>query len=243
MKKELEQLILLQNADSEILDFEQALGRIPGQIDAARSGMNGKKKQLDDALARIEDLKTRRRKLEQEAQAEADHMARAKTKLPAVKTNKEYSALLSEIDAIKEKVSGVEDQELEVMEALEAAEGGISAFKEAFRQEEGVFKEYEAKKNAEAERVKKELEQTRARRQALVETLDPKWVSSYEKVAKARDGQAVVSLKEGICQGCFQYILPQMVIDIKVGEQVHQCQHCSRFLYWVEESPENALPK
>ena len=67
---------------------------------------------------------------------------------------------LSEIAAIKEKVSGVEDQELEVMEALESAEGGISAFKEAFRQEEGVFKEYEAKKNAEAERVKKELEQT-----------------------------------------------------------------------------------
>jgi len=243
MKKELEQLILLQKADSEIADFRQALGRIPRQVEAARSGMNGKKKALDDALARIEALKTRRRKLEQDAQAEADHMTRAKTKLPSVKTNKEYSALLSEIDAIKEKVSAIEDQELEVMEAHEAAEREIPSYKESFRQEEETFKAYEAKKNAEAERVNKELAEACAARQALVDALDPKWVTGYERVAKAREGRAVVEIKGNICQGCFQHVLPQMVIEIKTGEQVHQCEHCSRFLYWVEESPETALPK
>jgi predicted nucleic acid-binding Zn-ribbon protein len=243
MKKELEKLILLQKGDIEIAEFERALGGIPGQIDAARSGMEEKKRRLDQALAAMEDGKVRRRKLEQEAQAEADHMAKVKTKLPAVKTNKEYSALLAEIDAIKEKVSGIEDQELELMESLESEEREIPTFQAAFKEEESAFKEYEAKKNAEAERVRQQLEDARARREGLVETLDAKWVNSYDKVFRAREGQAVVPLKDNICQGCFQHILPQMVIDIKIGEKVFQCQHCSRFLYWPEESPETALPK
>jgi len=243
MKKELEKLILLQKADIEIAEHRRALGRIPAQIESARSGMEEKRRRLEEARKGIEDLKNRRRKLEQEAQAEADHMAKVKTKLPSVKTNKEYSALLAEIDGIKAKVSSIEDQELEIMETLEAKEAEIPAYQAEFKAEEDQFKDYEAKKNAEAGRVKGQLEEMIGKRQALIDTLDGKWVASYEKVAKVREGQAVVPLKENICQGCFQHILPQMVIDIKIGENILQCQHCSRFLYWVEESPETALPK
>jgi predicted nucleic acid-binding Zn-ribbon protein len=67
-------------------------------------------------------------------------------------------------------------------------------------------------------------------------------VQRYEKVASSREGRAVVLLKGNICQGCFQHILPQMVIDVKIGESIQRCSNCIRFLY-REEVPEAATPK
>ena len=68
-------------------------------------------------------------------------MAKAKTKLPAVKTNKEYTAILVEVDAIKEKVSKIEDMELEVTEALEVKAKEIPGVEKKCKEEDAYFNE------------------------------------------------------------------------------------------------------
>ncbi|MFQ5449238.1 MAG: zinc ribbon domain-containing protein [Nitrospinaceae bacterium] len=244
MIDQLKNLIALQKIDFEIAEYKDAIAAIPGQIESVRSTMQEHKKQLEALQQTIESLKKKRNQLELDIQGETDHMAKAKVKLPTVKTNREYSAILTEINAIKEKISGFEDRELEIMETLEEKEKEIPGLEKECREEENQFKQYQAKKEGEAERVKKDLDTAEAKRRELVNVLDPKWIRDYEKVFQVRDGRAVVPLKEGVCQGCFQQVLPQMVIDIKISEKIHQCQHCLRFLYWEKETEsETAVPK
>ena len=118
-KLQLQQLVQLQKIDDQIFEHKKALVDIPLQLDSARAELEEKKNILKVVTEEIETLQKQRKDLELEVQGENDHMAKAKTKLPAVKTNKEYTAILTEVDAIKEKVSKIEDMELEVMEALE----------------------------------------------------------------------------------------------------------------------------
>lgn len=246
LKYQLDQLVKLQEIDLEIQEGDQGLARIPGQLKAAQSGMEEKTKKREAAKLEIENLQNDRKQLELDVQGEIDHMAKAKMKLPAIKTNKEYSAILVEIETIKEKISSFEDRELEIMEVLEEKEKVIPAIESEFKEEEKKYQEYKSKKEAEADRVKKELEELKVKRAEVIHSLDPQWVRSYDRVAKSRDGLAVVRIKDGVCQGCHQGIRPQMAIEVKTSEKVHQCQECSRFLYWVEEvEPENetAMPK
>jgi predicted nucleic acid-binding Zn-ribbon protein len=246
LKYQLDQLVKLQEIDLEIHEGDQGLARIPGQLKAAQSGMEEKTQKKNTAIQEIQNLQNDRKQLELDVQGETDHMAKAKMKLPAVKTNKEYTAILHEIDAIKEKISSFEDRELEIMEVLEEKEKVIPAIESEFKEEEKKYQEYKTKKETEAVRVKKELEDLKAQRQEVVRSLDPEWVRNYDRVAKGRDGLAVVSIKEGVCQGCFQGLRPQVIIDIKTSEKMHHCPECSRFLYWKEEAtPENetAMPK
>jgi predicted nucleic acid-binding Zn-ribbon protein len=246
LKYQLDQLVKLQEIDLKIQEGEDGLARIPGQLKAAQSGMEEKTQKREAAKLEIQKLQNDRKQLELDVQGETDHMAKAKMKLPAVKTNKEYTAILHEIDAIKEKISGFEDRELEIMEVLEEKEQVLPAIESEFKEEEKKYQEYKAKKETEAVRVKKELEEFKAQRQEVSRSLDPEWLRNYDRVAKGRDGLAVVSIKEGVCQGCFQGLRPQVIIDIKTSEKMHQCPECSRFLYWEEEvSPENetAMPK
>ena len=118
-KLQLQQLILLQKLDDEIVEHRNQLADIPVQIDSEFKELEDKKKILSIAKEEIDTLQKNRKAIESEVQGENDHMAKAKTKLPAVKTNKEYTAILSEVDAIKKKVEGLEDKELEIMEVLE----------------------------------------------------------------------------------------------------------------------------
>ena len=241
-KLQLQQLVLLQNLDDEIAEHNKLLAEVPLQIDARRAELEEVKKILATGQEEIKALQDKRKAIESEVQVENDHMAKIKIKLPAVKTNKEYTAILSEVDAVKVKVSELEDKELEIMEVLEEKQKEIPAIEKKCKEEDALFQEYKTKKEGELSRMKQELDVYIAKREKLMEQVDKVMVQRYEKIAKSRGGQAVASLRENICQGCFQQILHQMVIDIKVGETILQCSSCLCFLYW-EEVSEAATPK
>ena len=241
-KLQLQQLIVLQSLDDEIADHRKLLADIPLQIDVRCSELKEKEKILSNAKEELDALQKKRKDIELEVQGENDHMAKAKTKLPAVKTNREYTAILSEVEAIKEKVSGLEDKELEIMEILEEKEKEVPGIEKICKEEDASFQEYKAKKDAELDRMKQELGLLIGKRENVTDQLERVIMQRYEKVASSREGRAVVLLKGSICQGCFQQILPQMVIDVKIGESIQQCSNCIRFLYW-EEVPEAATPK
>ncbi len=236
MNDQLQKLIELQAIDQEIAEFDRALASIPNQIRSGQADMDAVKKKLEQAREVIADMNKSNKQLEADVQSENDHMAKIKTKLTAVKTNKEYTAIMTEVKSVKEKVSAFEDKELEIMESLEEKVGELPAIESRFKEEENNFKEYKAKKEAEYERVKGELEVIKGRRQEILETIEPKRAELYSKVKKRNDGLAVVAVRESMCQGCFHRLRPQMIIDIKIGEEIVECAHCFRFLYWVEET-------
>ena len=241
-KLQLQQLVQLQKIDDQILEHKKTLVDIPTQIDSARAELEEKKNILKVVTEEIETLQKQRKDLELEVQGENDHMAKAKTKLPAVKTNKEYTAILTEVDAIKEKVSKIEDMELEVMEALEVKAKEIPGVEKKCKEEDAYFNEYRLKKETEEKRFKQELEELVEKRKNISAQLETVILKRYEKISNSRDGRAVAGLRENICQGCFQQVLPQMVIEVKVAEKIHQCEGCMRFLFW-DEVTETTVPK
>ena len=148
-KLQLQQLVDLQKMDDEISECRQILNDIPRQLDSARGELEEKKSILKVVMDEIETLQKESKSLEQEVQSENDHMAKAKIKLPAVKTNKEYTAILTEVDAIKEKVSKIEDKELEVMEVLEIKAKEVPGVEKKCKEEDEHFNVYRQKKETE----------------------------------------------------------------------------------------------
>ena len=245
-KKELKHLVELQKKDNEINDLKKSMEIIPGQIASGQKDLEGKKSRLNALQAEIDSLKKQRNQLEQDAKAEADHMAKTKIKLPTVKTNKEYTAILAETDAIKTKITEIEDKELEIMELLDAKEQEIPGLETEFKGEEAQFIQYKQKKESELARVRQELEGAESQRAGLVKDTDPKFVSHYNKVYKSRENLAVVEVKGETCQGCYQNLQPQVALEVRTGAKLHHCQSCDRFLYYIPEpepQTESAVPK
>jgi len=222
--------------------LEKGKAAIPKQIESGRAGINEKQSQLKEAEDDLLELQKKSKALEVDVASENDHIAKSKTKLSLVKTNKEYSAILAEVDTLKEKILALEDQELELMEVLEKKEEELPLLKASCKEEEEKFDAYRLKKEVESERTEKELEVIRPKRFQVANSLEVKLLGHYTKVSKAREGIAVVGIHENTCQGCLQQLLPQQVIDVKGGETINCCEQCSRILYW-KETNESAVPK
>jgi predicted nucleic acid-binding Zn-ribbon protein len=242
MNPQLQQLIFLQEVELEIQFLRKQLADTPKQIENSLSHLNKEKEELTDAQQKIKDLQKSRSRLEQDAASENDRMSKTKTKLPAVKTNKEYTAILAEIEVSKKKVSEIEDVELEIMEELEAKESKIPKFESTFREEEKKFQEFKKQKEENAEVVKKNIAELEVKLNGIFKDIDPKWTAHYKKILTARGGLAVVSINNTACLGCNQQILLQISIEVKMGKKIHLCQHCSRILYFIpEEETEPAV--
>ena len=68
-------------------------------------------------------------------------------------------------------------------------------------------------------------------------TLPERLAAVYNRLAqRSRDGIAVAEVVNGSCSACFMALRPQMLVEVKKGEQIVTCESCTRILYVAVDS-------
>jgi predicted nucleic acid-binding Zn-ribbon protein len=230
-------LIDLQGFDTRIAALEADAARLPKQIQATHAAL-AEAKQLLEAL-RLKADATRKdlRSKEKDLEVVTAKRSKAEARLWEVKNNTEYSAVLSEIETIKQEKALGEEEILAAMELQERlaaeirdGEARLKAREEQARQDEAVV----SKKLA---AVEAELAAVRADRDSRARELPRPLLADYAKILKARAGVAVASVSSAaICGGCRVTIRPQAIQELKAARTLMLCDSCGRYLYWQESA-------
>jgi len=61
--------------------------------------------------------------------------------------------------------------------------------------------------------------------------MNPNVYRQYERIRKGRRGVAIAEAVDGRCSACHMTIRLQFFQDLKKGDQVMNCESCSRILY------------
>ena len=235
MEPNLERLIRLQ-------EICQAIDGLSRQLSAMPSRMQD----LDQALARhradvartkddLAGLQKDRRKLEGDLQAAEAKISKYQGQLMEVKTNKEYTAMLHEIDRAKSDLGEIETKILQGMEAADALQAGVREKDAALAEEQTRVTAGLATLQAEQADLQSRKGDLEGRRQALEAELPGDLVSEFSKIIRARGGEAVVRVIAGLCQGCHVRIQPRIIQQVRRNEEIFRCDYCRRFLYYIEE--------
>ena len=235
MNAELDTLIELQGHDSKIASLETEAARLPKQIEAIQASLAEAKKTVDAFKTKIDQTRKDLRAKEKDLEVHAAKRAKEEARLYEVKTNKEYSAVLLEIEEVKQIKAKTEEEILALMEMQERlavdvkeAEGRLKTREEQARQDEGVVRGKLAK-------VEQELAVVRAERTSRARELPAALLASYDRIMKARAGTAVASVgANGICGGCRMSIRPQALLELRNATGLMTCESCGRYLYWQE---------
>jgi predicted nucleic acid-binding Zn-ribbon protein len=177
-------------------------------------------------------LEKERRQKEGRLNAEQEKIKRAEGRMFEVKTNKEYQALLSEIEAIKEATSQEEEEILQIMDEIDELKKKLSK-----REKEVAItlEKIEGERKLVQERIAKGdlgLKRQTERREVLSKQLDSSLFKLYNMLKEKRQGVGVVNVKNETCQGCFVNIPPQMYIEVQRNSDLIRCPNCNRILYW-----------
>ena len=234
MKAELEQLIALQNADTSIR-------RLQAEIEAIPKRRAEIEKEFDQRAFEIRALEERRNlafheraRLEKEIFDQKQRAERADRNLMAAKKPDEYTAAIREADAARKQISAFETQELEQMEVFDQAEKEL---KERAPEIERLGADMEERFKAFDEQARiqeQQLEAARAERERLMTELPKATSALYKRIAsRIRDGVALAEARNGACMACFMSLRPQIMADVRRGEEIITCDNCNRILYYA----------
>jgi len=234
LKSQISNLSKLQTIDSEIYALRAEKESKPLEIKAIESSFEEKKQHLAALEKKLLDLQKQRKDKELELASKEESTKKLQTQLYSLKTNKEYQAMLQEIDGVKADASVIEDKILELFEQVDSVKSETEQEKQRLKEGEKLFLDQKKKIEERIKEIDDRLAQLEAQRKQLMPDIEPKILAQYERILLNRDGLAIVSVKDNSCQGCNMLVPPQVINLIKMYERIVTCEVCNRILY-IEE--------
>lgn len=243
MDVEFEKLIQLQRLDSEIKKTARFLENVPRQIAEIDRKIEDSAKAAAAAQEKMAQNQKKRRSLEVEIKDVKDYVAKYKRQLNAVKTNKEYTALLKEIEESQKKIDRLEE---EVIAEMLLADDIQKEIKEA-DQELARAREKFSQEKQEILQKKKEIEEKAAKlneeKEALLPQIPPEQASLYLSISRKKGGVALSPVRGDFCAMCHMRIRPQVLNELREARKLILCENCGRILYWKTKEAKAAAPK
>jgi uncharacterized protein len=238
VKAELSQLIALQNTDTNIRRLQAEIQSIPQRRAEIEREFDQRAFEIRALEERREAARHERTRLEAEAFEQKQRAERGERNLMSAKKQDEYTAAIREADAARKQISALETQILEQMEILEQAEKEL---KERAPEVEKLGADMTDRLKGfdeQARAQQQQLESARAERERVMNELPKAMSTLYKRIsARIRDGVAMAEARNGACTACYMALRPQVMADVRRGNEVITCDNCNRILYYA---PENA---
>jgi predicted nucleic acid-binding Zn-ribbon protein len=235
LKENIRVVIQLQDCDNRIQVILKKKNETPLMIKALEDELKSVEMKLGEEDNLLETLKKDRRSVEQEVQDLENKIAKSNEKLSHIKSNKEYTAALKEIEDLKNIINQTEDKVIQLMEEIEEAEKRCRANKV---KQKDLKKDFETKKQEiaiELESLEKDLKNLEREREQLSQAIDQDLLKRYLFLRERKGGQAISPVIGGICRTCNIGLPPQKYNELKRSETLLACPNCQRMIYYVEE--------
>jgi hypothetical protein len=235
VRNDLELLLKLQVIDYDLGELERSKDYLPDMMGNLNREIQDARQKVVDTTAALEEARIRRKSFELEIKTREAELQKYQQQMMSIKTNREYDALVAEIDNIKSAVSSNETELLQTMERIDQLEKDILAW----REKETAIVENNQKQllvlQDKMDSIGDKVSEKRQSRQEIVQSIPVPMMATYERVRKGRGGRAVVVVKKKACSSCFKALTPRKIKEIKRNGYVMTCDYCGSLLYWDEE--------
>lgn len=235
MQKTLYALVELQEIDNRLDELRAERGDLPLIVEELESKFKQKKGLLEEKTQLLKNTKIRQKELELLIEEAKTKLEEFEEKLYQVKTNREYDAIMAETDNTKEKLEESEEELLNTHETIEKLEEEIKQLEEELEKIGAELEENKVELEQKLTATAEEENLLNNEREIIIKKTDPEIIKTYELVRNARDGQGIARVENGVCGGCFSYIPPQKIVEIRKMEKIYTCEFCGRILVYVEE--------
>ncbi len=234
MLEAIEKLLILQDRDRKIQHLQAELGAIEPQRQNLLAKARYARAGQEAAKARSMHLESERKKLELEVVGKQEAIARYSLQQFQTKKNEEYRALTHEIDHCKSDIAKLEDQQLELMEQLDAAHNDLleaTRVVDAFKQDiDRQLADLAGREQDFTQRLAEAL----SGRDQLAKAVDETYLARYERLRKSKGDRdrVLVGVEHSVCAGCHMKLPTQIIVHCQGAQELVSCPNCGRILYF-----------
>jgi predicted nucleic acid-binding Zn-ribbon protein len=231
-KEQLKRLLRIQDLALDIRRARAVVEGAPARIEDIEARFRERNAEYVAIQARHDELDCDQ-KARTQSLAELEEARRKFTdQLMQVKNQREYAAVLKEIDAVKAHAAEHEDAVLKAMDELETLTSDLDSRDAHIQEERTKVASEVADVEREAEVAAERADQSEGERAAIEVELLRDLVDAVRRVEEARSGIFLAKAEGQVCQSCYVRIRPQVFQEIKLAARIHSCGNCRRFLYY-----------
>ncbi len=235
--------------------------RVDREIEGLRSRLRAAERFLEQQNRQIVQIEQRRAALEsqlrqlQASQAEAEgesaqieaHIGVLRERMNTAKTNKEYKAILAEVNTFKEKKEELETRAIEMLEKIEQIKGQQAELVEQGTERAKVRTVAESERAQRAEEIREKLAELEAQRAELTREVPDEALSTYAELVERLDEDAMAQIEiadrkrhEFHCGSCMMLLPVETMSGLLSHGRLTQCPSCGCILY-VEETDRETM--
>ncbi len=247
MSQYLEKIVELQDAVNRLRATEHRLHGVPDWMRELHEEHSTTKAEIAAIQKTVDEAAHDRRTAEAAAADAQEKLKKYQQQINRVSNQREYGALLQEIDTVKTLITTSEEIAISSLERHEKAEGDLRERTEAFQDLNKRYATELARWEAEKPGVAKQAEELKAKIATLRGALSRQMLSQFDRILDRYPAGAIAPIRlierpggkgqrEWSCTACNYRIRPQSVVEVRNGTQLVQCDSCKRILY-VEADP------
>ena len=241
MKAELQELIALQQTDSEIRKLEKELQQIPERRAAIERDFEQRAVEFREIETRRDEARDGRVSAEAELQTTRESLERAERNLMKSQNEKDYTAAMREREAARKTITTLEAKIIEQMEASEKAEAEIAEHAPEIERLRGELDTSLAAFERDTAEQTARLEALRKERERLEREMSKSTITIYERISsRIRNRVAVAEARNGACTACLMTLRPQIMAEVRRGDEIVTCDNCNRILYYAPQEVQEA---
>lgn len=237
MGAKLTALIELQNVELQIADIRRQLAHKERLVASQRQRVETTAAALDAEKLDLRRAQAQFDEQDVEIKARSAHITKLREQLSSIRTNKEYAAMMQNINNERADVAKIEARALELMGKLEERKAALAERERGRGAEIKRLEELQSQFAASTSSLSDRLRELEGQRRRAGSGLDAAVLSMFDRLAERYDGEALADVNkpnprvdEYVCSGCNMSLRTEVANSLAVRDDVLTCRSCGRIL-------------
>ncbi len=230
-------LIKLQSIENQLRAAKAKLTRCRRNVVIQENQVRSLQNALEAKREEIQLTKVQSDRLELELRTRDEQIAKLRAALNVAKTNKEYAAVLTQLNTTKADNAKTENQTLELLKDIDADEAECGEIRKQIDDQKQKLEQTRKESESLAIKYEAEIDQIRAEWENQAKTIPPESLEIFKRVADTYDGEALVVIEQASdrvetysCGGCFMNVTAEAVNMLMTRDDINRCPNCTRIL-------------
>jgi predicted nucleic acid-binding Zn-ribbon protein len=229
-------LFKLQSVENRLRVVKAKLTRCRRNVIIQENQIRSSQNVIEAKTEEIQLTKVQSDRLELELKTGDEAVSRLRAQLNAAKTNKEYAALLTQLNTTKADSSKIETQILELLKDIETDEAECGEIQNQIDEQKRTLEQTRKEAGHLATKYETEIEEIQAEWDSQAQAIPAESLQIFKRVAETYDGEALAVIEqEGkteaySCGGCFMGITAESVNLLMTKDDIIRCPNCTRIL-------------
>jgi predicted nucleic acid-binding Zn-ribbon protein len=239
----------------QVQSVERQLAHVRGRLRTRQNAVASQQRKIDSLTADwnvLHEKSVTRRKdadrLELDLRTREAEVSKYRAALNTAKTNKDYAAILTQINTLKADNSKLEEQILKIMQEVDLLKIDSDKLQAQVQAEQARLAEIERLSGDEIKRLTVMMDDLTAKRAEAAKAVPQEYLAAFDRIAANYDGDAMAAIEihgkrpphDFVCGGCFMQLNAEHVNALRTRDEIRTCDNCGRILYLETEGQKSA---